>query len=293
MTLSDRIEADLAARLKGRIALPCELKLEPLAAYYGTSTRPVREAMSRLKRRGLLGGKRVRSLKIDPQAPVDAGASRWIAPSSAPSKKEMLVQIVRDLVPRSLQGEEAFLREPIVAERFGVSTTIVRELFSQLVGRGVLEHVPRRGWRLRPLRQKDLDDFLAVRETLEVQALELAWDRLDLAEIRKFLDLNVLPKDQKAQPREDNQFHRRIIETADNAYITDFFDRHGPYFELLFEWEGMDPRAARETIVQHRRILQAILDRDLADASRQLRIHIRSNHPVLTRILKNVVAASY
>ncbi len=199
----------------------------------------------------------------------------------------MATRVVRHLVEKSLRGERSFVREVAAAKQFGVSTTIIRELFQRLVGQGALEHVPRRGWRVRPLEQKDLDDFIEAREVLERRALQLAWDRLEAEQLQTMLAGNDVPCRPGCPPRIDNRLHRYFIERAGNRYIRDFFERHGSYFDLLFLWEGDDPKAAVETVAQHHRILRAVLAGNREAADRALRDHLRYRHPVLTRLLKH------
>ena len=281
MTLTDHIEQDLARCITRTHALPCELKLEALAAHYGSSTQPVRLALQRLRKRGLLKPGSIEKLPIKPPK-----ADHETKNSPETSQREKLLQkIIDDLIQKSYLGDAMFLRETHMAKRYGVSTTIVREIFSKLVGLRLLDHVPRRGWRVRPLTQKDLDDFIRVRVSLETLALELAWEKLDLAKIKAALDGNQQPTATRKTVMIDNDFHQLFIETADNFYIRDFFDRHGSYFQMLFAWEGHDRTANTQTVRQHRAILQAILDKNLPKAKEALRRHITDNHPVLTRIL--------
>lgn len=296
MTLSDTIETELADRIISQSSLPCELKLQPLASYFGCSTRPVRVALARLHKRGLLAPRKTAALHIDAPAQtaghMTAESSNAAAPLLAPPTQ--LNQLTRQLIEQSLHadGQMVFLRESNFATQLGVSTTVVREHFNRLVGFGLLEHVPRRGWRLRPVRQKDLDDFIHVRLSLESLALSIAWKKLDLAIIQTFFENNQPARKRTATrpavpARTDNGFHRYIIDVADNFYIRDFFDRQGRFFQLLFEWEDQSPDTTAQTVRQHRRILKHILQNDQPKAQAALKAHILGNHPVLTTILNN------
>lgn len=292
MTLSQTIENELARRITRRQMLPCELKLEPLALYFGCSTRPVREALAKLRQRGLLSPAKLKSLRIENAVSNDQPPASHLTVTSSVASGT-LQQLTRKLIEQSLHAgdQEIFVREVNLAQQLGTSTTVVREHLSRLVGSGLLEHVARRGWRLRPVTQKDLDDFIHVRLSLETLALTIAWPRLDPAIIKRFLDGNTLPRKsthsrQTIKAQTDNDFHRYIIDVADNFYIRDFFDRQGRFFQLLFEWEDQDPATTAQTIRQHRRILRSILLGDKDKALAALKVHILDNHPLLTTILK-------
>ena len=280
VTLTEYIQADLAKRLRDGSLAPSALKLIPLATHYQTSTRPVRMALSRLRKgqppTHATRRRRIVAPHVTPDSPPGAMQS---------STSRLADRIAKDLVELTMQESEHFIRETRSAAKYGVSATMVREVFSGLVGQGLLEHIPRRGWRVRRLTQKDLDAFLEVREALEIKALHSAWDRLNLEQFRAFLNRNELPSSPRRRPRIDNGFHREIIRVADNYYITDFFNRHGRFFDILFAWEDKDRLAAIQTVEQHRRILTAIVDRNLPRAEAELVEHIRNNHPLLQRLL--------
>jgi DNA-binding GntR family transcriptional regulator len=173
------------------------------------------------------------------------------------------------------------LREETTAEKYGISRSSIRQIFHQLAGRGILEHLPRRGWQLRPFRQEDLDAYIRVRVGLELMALDLAWPRLVDEELQAILDCNLLPATPNMPPVCDNSLHAYLVEKSRNPFIADFFDRHGKYFDVLFNWESLDREAQIQAVEQHRAILEALLRRDRTAAERALENHIRNNHPIL------------
>jgi DNA-binding GntR family transcriptional regulator len=173
------------------------------------------------------------------------------------------------------------LREETTAEKYGISRSSIRQIFHRLAGRGILEHLPRRGWQLRPFRQADLDAFIDMRVMLELKAMELAWPRLVDEELQAMLELNRMPANAGDRPESDNSLHAYLIEKSRNSYIADFFDRHGKYYDALFEWENLDRDAQVQEVLHHRKILEALLRRDRPAAEQALADHIRNNHPVL------------
>jgi len=96
---------------------------------------------------------------------------------------------------------------------------------------------------------------------------------------------NRLPKNPSEEPANDNSLHGYLIEKSGNHYIADFFARHGQFYSVLFDWEGLDRKALLAAIRQHRRILKALLARNFKAADQALVDHIRSSHPRLTKIL--------
>jgi DNA-binding GntR family transcriptional regulator len=287
MSIAASIKHDLRARISSGQELPADLTLGSLAKHYGVSFTPVREAVEDLVAEGFLskGSNRRLTAVTGSQLPTDMDT---FAPEPLPAPQRDVLKLVEyDVVHLSIKGEAIYLREEAAAERFGVSRSAMRNVFHELAGRGLLKHVPRCGWQVRPLRQEDVQGFLEVREMFEIKALELAQPRLEMRRIREILDRNVLPKTPGEKPQVDDSFHRYIIEQAGNHCITDFFERHGRYFEILFLWESKhgDVEKDCETVRQHRQILEAILQQDWPAAKAALSWHIRWNYPLLIKIV--------
>jgi len=193
-------------------------------------------------------------------------------------------RVASDLVKLSLNGESIYLREETTAAKYDISRSVMRSILHRLSGEGVVDHIPRRGWRLRPFLQRDLQAFIEVREVLELKALELAQSKLVPRELKQMLESNQLPESRDAMPQIDESLHQYLIEKAGNTYIRDFFERQGRYYRLLFEWEDRSPNVAMETVRQHREILLALLNRNWSAARKALSHHIRDNHPILNQV---------
>ncbi|MBI3856923.1 MAG: GntR family transcriptional regulator [Planctomycetes bacterium] len=270
MRMAAYIREDLKARIHAGRGLPAKLTLEGLSRHYGVSFTPVRAAVRELVRERFLRKGANGRLEVSADPPRAARARRS---PEAPADRERL--LAADALRRSLKGEAVFLREEAAAVKYGIGRTVVRQVFGRLVGTGLLEHVPRKGWRIRPLRGGELDAYLEIRETLELKALDLARPRLVRADLERMLAAN--------EDGLDNDFHRYLLEKSNNRYLRDFFDRHGAYFTTLFDTASIG--AVREMAAQHRRILQALLRRDWDGARRALAHHIRCQRPVLKKMM--------
>ena len=274
MSIATFIKQELIANIRSGAIGSDRLTLDALSKRFCVSVRPVRAAVHELieekyLEKGEDGRLAVRVEALDgaafaPQEPTDWGQV-----------------IANDLIKKSLEGVPVLLREETTAEKYGISRSSIRQIFHQLAGRGILEHLPRRGWQLRPFRQEDLDAYIRVRAGLELMALDVAWPRLVDEQLQAILDRNLLPAKPNGRPICDNSLHAYLIEKSRNPFIADFFDRHGKYFDVLFNWESLDRKAQIQAVQQHREILEALLRRDRAAAERALENHIRNNHPIL------------
>ena len=269
------IEEDLKARIHAGSGLPPKLTLDTLSRHYGVSFSPVRAAVAKLIRDRWLRKHENGRLEVNPDPPRGARPRRGV---EGPADRER--RMAADVLRRSLNGDAAWMREEAAASRYGIGRTVVRQVFARLVGGGLLEHVPRKGWRVRPLRAEELDAYLEIRETLELKALELARPRLVRADLERMLAAN----DQGL----DNDLHRYLLEKSENRYIRDFFERHGAYFTTLFD--TLSAGAVREMAAQHRRVLQALLRRDWAAAGDALAHHVRCQRPLVRKMMRRLAA---
>lgn len=278
MTLTAWIREDLRARVLGGRGVPEPLTLRRLAETYDTSSMPVRSAVDALVREGVLersGGGRLRA--VPPRRPV---ATR---PARRPRDPEP--EIGREVMRRSLLGESGFLREEEASRRHRVGRTVLRRVFARLAAVGLLEHVPRRGWRVRPFREEDLRDYLAVRGALEGEALELARPRLVRADLRRMLGEN---RRRHGRWQFDTELHGYLLEKSGNRFIQDFFTRHGAYYTTLFHFAALGASVVERMAHHHRGILRAMLAGRWGEAKRLLLLHTRAQRPALRTMMKRL-----
>lgn len=280
-TITEYIKRDLCFRLSGEDDAGEKLTLSALAKRYNVSLMPIRLAVRELIAEGVLLKQRNGRLKVN----RSAIAARTAA-SEPPSPPEALeTALTQEVIHMSLRGEASYLREETTAARYRVGRTALRQVLNRLARKGLLEHLPRRGWRVRALDRDDLRAYLTVRESLELTALRLARPHLIREDLESMLRGNV-PGEAEEEARLDNRLHQYLIEKSGNAYIKDFFDRHGHYFTTLFDYAAPEARLTIAMARQHRAILRALIARDWPLARLELTRHIRAQFPVLRRLLK-------
>ena len=284
MKLASRIANDLEAQLAGN-SIPFPLTMDGISNHYGVSYTPIREALSSLIENGLLRKKSNGRLEavVRPtkkKTKVSAFHQELV--------EDPVTLITEELVKVSLSGKETFIREQATALKHGLTRSAVREVLQRLAGEGLILHIPRRGWLVKPFRQEDLQAFLEVREAMELKALELARSKLTSSEakvkLRQIKSSNKIYQNGKVRVIIDNSLHQYLIELAANPYIDDFFQRHGKYYSILFKWEGGDEQAAIQAVRQHHAIIDVLLKEDWKVAAKELSVHLHTNHPVLQEI---------
>lgn len=257
------------------------LSQRDLAKHYGTSTRPVGQALEQLIDEGYLKRQDNGRLALSKQlpTPTQATTERVLSPDT------LRKDIESALILESMRGRINFLREEKIAQQFHVGRTALRNIFSEISLSGLISHTPRKGWQLREFHEKDLNDFLAVREQLELMALDAAKEKLETKYLRRFLEANQEPQNNGI---EDNDLHQYIIHKANNHYMSSFFEHHAPFYELLFTWEAKDQHMRKEARTQHCDILEHLINKKWNLAKKSLSHHIWNNHDLLLATVRKM-----
>ena len=284
MELTGYIAEDLRARIRSGGELPCKLTLPALAKHYGVSLTPVRGAVARLVADACLeklpGGR----LSVAPLKRWSRMRPTPIAPP--PTARDWDRALIRDVMLAGLSREPVHLREEALARKHGVGRSVIRQCLGRLAGAGLIEHLPRRGWRVHPILDDDLSAYLEVREVLELKALELSKPRIRKADLLPMLAGNPAVEGDQP-PHLDNRLHDYLIEKSENRYIQIFFSQHtATFFMSAFDHAAPEAHVVAEMAAQHRAILEALIARRWGRARGALAQHIRAQKPILMRILR-------
>ena len=280
MSISEFIASDLRAKIQSGKTLPANLTLLGLAKHYAVSMMPVRTALSELIEEKIICKSPNGRLTI-PSA-VDASE----IPQATPPP-DWITIVKKDAIHESLEGLSRKWKISETAERYGIGRAVVQSIFHRLSGMGVLEHAPRRGWRVHPFREKDLDAYLEIRVLLELKALDSCRDQLDANDIRRIRDGNQTGEID-TPPTIDNTLHRYWVDRSGNRYIQDFFDRHAAYYTALYDYAAIGDHQLAEIARQHRLILSAVLERKWRVARNALAEDIESLRPMLLEAIRSI-----
>lgn len=284
MKLAERIYQDLCTRIESQEGLPCKLTFSALSTHYGVSLTPVRMAVKRLVSEGYLVTKENSRLQVSASPPKSARPRR-VELLEPPTDHEEVIR--SDLIRLSLVGDSRYMREGAAAAKYGIGRTVLRPIFSRLAGQGLLDHVPRCGWRVRQFDKNDLCNFIVVRESLELAALEQARDRLEKPILRQFLAGN--QGDANVQMGGlNNNLHGYWINLSGNRYIIDFFEHQAVYYTTLFDFAAPEAHVVVEMAAQHCEVLEALLNNNWNQAKKALVRHIRNQKPIVQKLLEQI-----
>ncbi|MGW8001808.1 GntR family transcriptional regulator [Staphylococcus shinii] len=195
-----------------------------------------------------------------------------------PEKAYHIIRIaIKNLI---LKPGKTFLEREI-ADVLKMSRTPVREALIRLQSADIITLIPRKGFIVNPIVEKDIKEIYEVTESLDGLAIEIATEKITDQALQ---DLNKIITDQKkylAQDdlyqwsKKDDAFHEKITQLADNSKLINMRNIHAdqlfrvrlytinarpiPEFSIE-EHEAMltcmkigDGKAARQLMESHRK----------------------------------------
>jgi GntR family transcriptional regulator, transcriptional repressor for pyruvate dehydrogenase complex len=224
-------------------------------------------------------------------------ASAVFDPVAPPTTFEETVERLGTAIRLGLLDPGARLpSERELAEQLGISRSTLRQAITTLVqsglllsvrGRGggtfVVQEPPLSGRPAQPLRA-DWHDVLALREAIEVGAVTLAaeWAQpATIALLRESIDRMAAATEFDAYRRADIRFHIGIAEGTGVARLVAFATEVQAEMSELIAHIAHPPAVLEHSNGEHRRIVDAIEQRDAAGATRLVRRHLEGTEHIL------------
>jgi DNA-binding GntR family transcriptional regulator len=188
-------------------------------------------------------------------------------------------ELVRMIVSGELPAGAAIDEKKLV-ERLSTSRTPFREAIGTLEREGLIEIRPYRGFFVRQLSRKDVEDLYDLRETLEAMAARRAVERAsdgDIDRLSAMLDRAVQAlraDDMAAYAAEDRRFHEFIAELSDNHALVDTLSRLALQIQMCRVIANRSRDFAERAADERDRILGAFRQRDAELAARLMAEHI-------------------
>ncbi len=184
------------------------------------------------------------------------------------------------------------LMELQLAAKLGVSRTPIREAIRMLEQEGLAITIPRKGAEVAKMTEKDMEDVLQIRKSLDELAVKTACDKMtkhqlaDLACSVKNFEEAIHTGDLKQIIAYDVEFHDIIYKATDNPKLVTLLSnlREQIYryrVEYLKEKQN-HPMLIRE----HEEILEALKQRDKAGVVEAMCNHIHNQEEAVKNIIR-------
>lgn len=187
-----------------------------------------------------------------------------------PQLSEEVADHVRTLIMSGEIRPGDFIRLDETAATLGVSVTPVREALLTLRGEGLVDLVPRRGYLVSPMSRQDIEDIFWLQAELSKRIVDRAITRYDDAAIeahaRLIDDFEAASAAGHADGVVHAQYaiHRSINRVSRSDKLSRFLSNAARY--MPYRLYAEDPEWRAGALVDHRRMLQALRDKDLETA---------------------------
>ncbi|MFI7501697.1 GntR family transcriptional regulator [Streptomyces sp. NPDC049687] len=214
------------------------------------------------------------------------------AHTSISSGKQMLSEQVyshlREAIMRGDYSPGAPLKPQDLAKEQGVSLAVVREALVRVVGDGLADRLPNRGFAVPAFSDRRWQEIAEARRTIEPVVLRMSIQRGDLDWEARVRAAHHRLARTPAYVQEEGEyysgawseahrlFHRTLLEGCGNPVLLETFDRMWIASELARRWSAHRV-PARDHVGEHRRLEETALARD-ADAA----VEVLSRHLTMT-----------
>lgn len=198
-------------------------------------------------------------------------------------KKETLTDRVHDrileMIIQSATPEDIVFNECRLVETFGVSKAPVREALIRLCSEGVLEIIPRYGYVVVRLTEKDEKDVVSMRLMLETEALRsnfAQFSKCHLDRLREQIERSCAVSDMSIWEmlNFNEEFHLLLAACGENKIVNRFLKEVLQIQKRIYArhwWRDQKTLDTKANAVPHRRIYEALCGRDMEQCIEALR----------------------
>lgn len=181
------------------------------------------------------------------------------------------------------------LIEDSLCDMFGVGRTPVREGLLLLQGEGFIAR--ERGWVVSDVDRSKVHAIFESRAAIEAAAARLAARCIGRDACDELLAMIDAMEPAKTLTRADlnrinTGFHGLIVASCGNVFLAQFHERTQFFYWMLRVPILFSDEEIRATNLQHRRIVQALIDRDEDTADRVARDHVEATMAIVEPALR-------
>ena len=201
----------------------------------------------------------------------------------AKSLKDQIYEIIKEDIINQTYPHNTVLNEKKISQEMSVSKTPVREALKALEAEGWVEYVPYKGILVKQMSLEDLKDVFRVRKALEVMVTEAVVQRITpplLAELHQSMQKQeaLLVNDEPVVEEfidYDVEFHGILLKIAGSPLLRDLI-RQMRDKSKSFGMQAIFSSRSRytETVLEHRRIYEAVAACDMDAAKNAMALHI-------------------
>ena len=198
-----------------------------------------------------------------------------------PSLKEMAFESIKAaILSKKLEPGKVY-NEQKLAKELGISKTPVREALLDLKAKGFITLLPRRGFQIKVLTEKDIKNLYEVRIALETAIVRSIIPKLTEAALKKIDTIHekeraVIKADDRLRYLQiDRELHLCLAGITENQYMITSLEN----IRDLIDWMGFKALTWRERTKEveqeHEKVIEKLREKDIEGAEHMMEEHIR------------------
>jgi DNA-binding GntR family transcriptional regulator len=200
--------------------------------------------------------------------------------AKAVSLRETVTQILRAAIISGDMAPGEVYSAPVLAMRFGVSATPVREAMVDLSSEGLVQTVPNKGFRVTAVSDAELDDIAALRMLIEPPTVRQVTPRIPedampaLRVLAQAIVDNAAVGDLVTYTEADRRFHLAILEFSNNQRLVSLVSDLRSHTRLFGLSAMVDRGTLTSSAAEHLELIDLIEARDATSAGSLMKRHI-------------------
>lgn len=201
--------------------------------------------------------------------------------------REVVCETLRGAIRKGKLKPGERLMESQLAEDLGVSRTPVREAIRKLELEGYVIMMPRRGTYVANLSIRDVNEVFEIRTSLDSLASGLAAERITDEELERLQRLLVAiggyieENDMDKIVECDTEFHDLLYQASRNSRLVGIIFNLREQLTRFRSTSMAFPGRLKATLEEHRRIVEAIAQGDVAEARAAAEYHMEKSEQTL------------
>ena len=206
--------------------------------------------------------------------------------------RDVVFQTLRAAILKGELKPGERLMELQLAAKLGVSRTPIREAIRMLEQEGLAVTIPRKGAEVAKMTDKDMEDVLLIRCSLEDLAVRLSCDKISAAELQ---ELRIAMEDFEKKTKSDNvveiakadvTFHDILYKAADNPKLLLLLNN---LREQMYRYRVeylKDKNIYGRLIEEHRQMYDAIMSKDKERVADYVEKHLHNQAEAVKKLIR-------
>lgn len=190
------------------------------------------------------------------------------------------------------------LNEVALSRELGVSRTPLREALNRLVAERLFDFRPGQGFFCRPLDAQGIFDLFELRQIIEVAAVRAACAKATDPELQALRDelyatgIEITGLTVEEAVNRDEAFHLGIAKLSGNMELLQTLTRINDRIRYI-RWISMSLDRVQRSKDEHKRVMQALMDRDADIAAQVLGTHITKRMDQVQDAVRHGITSIY